>query len=403
MTYYGPPACEKLLRKFLVRDPTKRNSLDFLIDDPWINEGYPDSPIVKDVSTRVEEDESIINLMVSKYHIDRDTVTRSIRENQYDDVAAIYYLAYYEKQAKGEISMSPTTESGPPPPLVGGKLKETEPSKTPAGMHRIAEDEVLPALPSNGTPKAAPTASATAAANAAARKRRFTVGNDKDVQNMADEENDPEAKEVLKKLQALQNPAKPSEAKKEAPPASGLPAGVDVDAVVAAAVAKTGTPDSANTADGGRHRNTIGGFFRNHIRRATETGTPSSAGGPALSDSADDAIIENSSTNDGIPGAKPRSLRFTFNSNTTSSRPPDEIIQEVLSICDKLDVKHRMSSRYVVECTFNANAEEAVKFEVEVCKLPRLKNLHGLRFKRIGGDSNEYKEICEKILAEVKL
>ncbi|KXS17055.1 kinase associated domain 1-containing protein [Gonapodya prolifera JEL478] len=112
---------------------------------------------------------------------------------------------------------------------------------------------------------------------------------------------------------------------------------------------------------------------------------------------------ESSSAEPSSGGAKPRSLRFTFNSNTTSSKPPDEIVQEVLTICDKLDVKHRMSSRYVVECTYNANAEEAIKFEVEVCKLPRLKNLHGLRFKRIGGDSNEYKEICEKILSEVKL
>jgi len=35
--FYLSDSCEKLLRKFLIRDPTKRASLEMLIDDPWIN------------------------------------------------------------------------------------------------------------------------------------------------------------------------------------------------------------------------------------------------------------------------------------------------------------------------------------------------------------------------------
>ncbi|KAI8909095.1 KA1 domain/Ssp2 C-terminal domain-containing protein, partial [Gorgonomyces haynaldii] len=93
---------------------------------------------------------------------------------------------------------------------------------------------------------------------------------------------------------------------------------------------------------------------------------------------------------------KPRSLRFTFNSNTTSSKNPDEIIQEVIRNCNLKSITHRLLSRYLLECTYAPPAsKEPVKFEVEVCKLPRLNNLHGLRFKRLSGQSQDYKEVCE--------
>ncbi|KAI8818708.1 KA1 domain/Ssp2 C-terminal domain-containing protein [Fimicolochytrium jonesii] len=96
---------------------------------------------------------------------------------------------------------------------------------------------------------------------------------------------------------------------------------------------------------------------------------------------------------------KPRSLRFTFNSNTTSSKPPDDIVQEVINTCTMHDIKYRLPSRFVIECSL----VDGLKFEVEICKLPRLKNLHGLRFRRLSGPANEYKDVCEKMLGSVAL
>ncbi|KAI8818707.1 kinase-like domain-containing protein, partial [Fimicolochytrium jonesii] len=90
--FYLSDTCEKLLRKFLVRDPYKRSGLEMLIDDPWINEGHPDSPISTDVSQKVEENDSIIRLMVQKFNFDRDAILQKLRENVYDEVSSIYYL-----------------------------------------------------------------------------------------------------------------------------------------------------------------------------------------------------------------------------------------------------------------------------------------------------------------------
>ena len=104
---------------------------------------------------------------------------------------------------------------------------------------------------------------------------------------------------------------------------------------------------------------------------------------------------------------KPRSLRFTFNSNTTSTKPPDDITQAILAACQQHNLKTRLISRYLLECTAppvnNLPGAEAVKIEIEVCKLPRLKNLHGLRFKRTTGTSADYKTVSEQILAAVQL
>jgi MAP/microtubule affinity-regulating kinase len=97
----------------------------------------------------------------------------------------------------------------------------------------------------------------------------------------------------------------------------------------------------------------------------------------------------------------PRSLRFTFNSNTTSSKPPDEFLQDVIDICNSKGITYRVQTRYLLECTFGQtqSSKNQVKFEVEVCKLPRLNNLHGLRFKRLAGSVTDYKAVCEILLS----
>ncbi len=150
------------------------------------------------------------------------------------------------------------------------------------------------------------------------------------------------------------------------------------------------------------------GIIRNSIRRQSEIPTPLASHG----DKNGEMEGSNSFSNNGMSDAstdsqskpgEPRSLRFTFNSNSTSSKPPDDIIQEVISAATKHAIAYTLISRYLLECTANVGGGETVKLEVEVCKLPRLKNLHGLRFKRLAGSSGEYKDVCEKILNTVAL
>lgn len=78
--------------------------------------------------------------------------------------------------------------------------------------------------------------------------------------------------------------------------------------------------------------------------------------------------MSDASTDSQSKPGEPRSLRFTFNSNSTSSKPPDDIIQEVISASTKHGIAYALISRYLLECTANVGGGETVKLEVEVRK-----------------------------------
>ncbi|KAJ3116136.1 Map microtubule affinity-regulating kinase [Phlyctochytrium bullatum] len=456
--FYLSDSCEKLLRKFLIRDPYKRAGLEILNDDPWINEGYNDSPISADLSQKVEEDENIIRIMEAKYHIDRETVLHSLRENIYDDVAAVYYLLYYEKEAKptGDASgkgLSVSTSPSPPIVTVEHEVQSAtaalpsqhsraQPPAEPA-MSRIEEDENKAVMAPGSPDVVPPPVQLRPAQKAKPKKRRFTVGGEADMAKFADE--DEEAAEMLKKLQApveeavsstaVNAPATIATARGGGQPTQRGATGAStaVNTIASQSVNQreesqghsshghghgNGHGHEESQQHGGnaeedqpqqrKRHNTIVGILRSHMRRPSDVGgiipitsiaeragnnDGSNIGSKNMEGSSDSsAIVSKSAIEDG----KPRSLRFTFNSNTTSSKSPDEIISEVTKACDNHGISYRLTSRYLVECFWSGTGKDGVKFEVEVCKLPRLKNLHGLKFKRVGGSSSDYKDVCEK-------
>ncbi|KAJ3187535.1 Serine/threonine-protein kinase par-1 [Gaertneriomyces sp. JEL0708] len=436
--FYLSDSCEKLLRKFLVREPTKRAGLEMLIDDPWINEGFSDSPISTDVSQQVSEDDSIIKLMEAKYHIDPAVIIQKLRDNVYDDVSSIYYLLYYEKDAKGNITQemlaSPVSTAAPALPSAHAKEASQKPN-----MMRIDEDGVL----EEQQPAAVAAAAAAAAAasggapvpvarpgvTSAARRRRFTVGGEADMVKYA--EDGEEATAMLKKLAApglavvkddnespapMNGPlpirsvaATPTGNSVDIPPRPATSHGVPYESSPGSGAEGPASPQPGGEVGTPRRKrnNTIVGILRGGIsRRTSDAPHPDDSklfNEISIPPSIPSSTASISSTSSNKPADNtPRSLRFTFNSNTTSSKPPDEIIASVLQSCIKCDVQGRLQGRFLVECVTKGVGGE-IKFEIEVCKLPRLKNLHGLRFKRVAGTSGEYKDVCEKVLEGVEL
>uniref|UniRef100_A0A8C1T917 non-specific serine/threonine protein kinase n=1 Tax=Cyprinus carpio TaxID=7962 RepID=A0A8C1T917_CYPCA len=105
---------------------------------------------------------------------------------------------------------------------------------------------------------------------------------------------------------------------------------------------------------------------------------------------------------DGEDG-KPRSLRFTWSMNTTSTMEPADIINEIRKVLDANSCSHQQRERFLLLCAHgDSRTDSLIQWEMEVCKLPRL-SLNGVRFKRISGNSIAFKNIASKVAGELKL
>jgi len=408
ITFYLSDSCEKLLRKFLIRDPYKRASLEMLIDDPWINEGYSDSPIKKNEEEIITTDESIIQFMVQKYKFDREQIIKSLDDNVYDDTSAIYYLLYNEKKNKNNLEgiLSPISDSTPASPTKASDKeaqdKVATSPQTKNGMLRIDEDDVLPTNNAMKIPSRQPTAATTATSAASTtrntRTRRFTVTGitvDHPAEvPMTNNKTLPKPGTLENSKTVTNQNTQPSLSNTQQQSPNGMAHAQikeDEELEVMPSVPKSAGQENSAPTDieaprqpRKRHNTIVGIFLRN------KDGQPvaATANSPTTESSNDSSI-------------KPRSLRFTFNSNSTSSKQPDEIVRNVLHACKALNITHKLVTRYLIEC--NIPDKEDLKFEVEICKLPRLNNMHGLKFKRLSGTTSDYKEICEKLLNTVQL
>lgn len=353
-----------MLRKFLVREPYKRSGLEILIDDPWINETYGDSPIVQDLGESVQEDESIIKLVEVKFKIDREQVVAAIRDGSYNDVAALYYLLYYEKDNEEKnITLESQDIIQVTSRAKGASMK---PEKA---MIKIEEDSVI----NNEDIKQSQTASTKQSGVIQLRRRR--------AQTVIDSTNEDSIDECsIRDNSRTENKPEPIQIRENSIESDSRPK--TTAGHIQSAFEATPGQTCSDEKKGRARTNTIAGIFR----KISDAGSSS-------------PVAQNSEDSN-----KPRSLRFTFNSNTTSTKPPDEFVADVIKICNTKGITYRLQTRYLLECTYSLTQDgnEPVKFEVEICKLPRLNSLHGLRFKRLSGSSADYKDVCEIILSAIQ-
>lgn len=103
---------------------------------------------------------------------------------------------------------------------------------------------------------------------------------------------------------------------------------------------------------------------------------------------------------------KPRVERFAFSMSTTSSKPPDEMMDEIVRVLKENEFNYEHVEKYLLLC-WNVNVEndnftDSVQWEMEICRIPLL-SLHGLRMKRIFGSSFAYKNVALQITRSMKL
>ena len=101
---------------------------------------------------------------------------------------------------------------------------------------------------------------------------------------------------------------------------------------------------------------------------------------------------------------KPRPLRFTWSMKTTSNMDANDVIGEIKRVLDLNMCDYECRDRYLLYCGHRSphNNHSLVQWEMEVCKLPRLR-LNGVRLKRIHGPAIDFRNIASKITNELNL
>jgi hypothetical protein len=73
-------------------------------------------------------------------------------------------------------------------------------------------------------------------------------------------------------------------------------------------------------------------------------------------------------------------------------------VQEIHRALAAQHIAFRQVSPLSVRCQ-----RHAVRFNVEVACLDRLGSIHAVRFQRVAGELWQYKDICAKLLAEMRV
>ncbi|KAI9006042.1 kinase-like domain-containing protein [Gaertneriomyces semiglobifer] len=122
--FYMSTDCEKLIKRMLQLEPSKRITLDEMKKDKWFNEGFEHEPLPQPqvLSLTPEQHERVLDEL-EEIGLDRQGVQQSLADNVYDHLSATYYLIADKSlkrkttttdQAGVERHDKPGTEGGDP-------------------------------------------------------------------------------------------------------------------------------------------------------------------------------------------------------------------------------------------------------------------------------------------------
>lgn len=438
--FYMSTDCEKLIKRLLVLDPTKRATLDQVKQDKWFIEGYENAELPKyNAPTPITEaEEEIVMKDLENIGLDREAVKKSLRDNVYDHLAATYYLIadrLYRKsqeaqavasdddetnEAEKEGSIKPKPPALPviPPTATPAKVKVSrgnmlaineEGGPTSEGGEHIASENIPPRAitpqpESQGSAAVAAARSSTRRTRAATLATPIAVADLKqDILRNSQPKAPAEENSTVAPSRTVDEPPlpRPRQVRESGPrPISyaGEPSHHPVPVPI--------EPEAATVA-----RTSASARTRSHTMEASLRPKVADAADPAMqegdgkeptatteADGSNMSLTERVKTKfkKGDKRPEPRSLRFTFSVSTTSTKEPDALMSEITRALTDANVPYEVNGFLII------GTSQDVEFEIEVCKLPRL-SMNGLRFKRMAGNSWAYKELCTELISKMQL
>lgn len=93
-----------------------------------------------------------------------------------------------------------------------------------------------------------------------------------------------------------------------------------------------------------------------------------------------------------------RTCRGSFNVSCTSSKAPKQIMQEMQRSLTLQRIAFKQATPFLLKCQ-----KQSLRFEMEISHLDHLESIYVVRFRRSAGEMVAYKDLCARILAEMKI
>ncbi|KAM4633712.1 MAP/microtubule affinity-regulating kinase 3-like [Polymixia lowei] len=160
--FYMSTDCENLLKRFLVLNPTKRGTLEYIMKDRWINSGCDEEELRPFMEPELDtNDQKRIDVMVGMGY-SRDEIQDSLTRMKYDDITATYLLLGRKATECEVLDAGSSSSVG----VVKRPSTQTSSTQSPAQLkmqrnsskQRRYSDQAGPAPPSSGYPKRSQTA-----------------------------------------------------------------------------------------------------------------------------------------------------------------------------------------------------------------------------------------------------